>query len=213
MTDRVAIDRSAMLPLIVSLDLEYNNQPSRQIIQIGAIVGDLTTGEVVSRFSVFANQHEPLAAEIIKLCGIKQQDVDGAPDIAEAYRQLVAWLAPFKGRRNLNPLTWGGGDSEDLRAAVGLDREDGATWVFGRRWTDVKAVFAAWRAAHGRPWDGGLAKSMTKLGLAFQGRRHNALHDAENTFVVYHALLRQFQPELVLTTAPPNVPKKVRPNG
>jgi inhibitor of KinA sporulation pathway (predicted exonuclease) len=209
MTDKIAIDRSAMPPLIVSLDLEYN-QPSRKIIQIGAIVGDLTTGEVVSRFSSFANPYEPLSPEIIKLCGIKQADVDGAPDINEAYRQLVEWLAPYESRRSLNALTWGGGDSEDLREAIGIGREDKA-WRFGRRWTDAKTVFTAWRAAHGRPWDGGLAKSMTKLGLAFQGRRHNALHDAENTFTVYVALLKQFQPALVLTAAPSNVPKKQRP--
>lgn len=187
------IDRSKMHPMIVSLDLEYN-QPSRKLIQIGAVVGDLTTGNVVDRFSIFINPGESLAPEIVQLCGIKQSDVDSAPDIKEAYRQLTYWLQPYAGQRSLNPLTWGGGDSEDLRQAVGLDREDRAAWVFGRRWTDVKTVFIAWRAAHQRPGDGGLAKSMTKLGLAFQGRRHNALDDAENTFITYMALLAQFKP-------------------
>jgi inhibitor of KinA sporulation pathway (predicted exonuclease) len=190
------IDRSAMKPLICSLDLEFN-QPSKKIIQIGAVIGDLTTGQVVDRFSIFINPGEALAPEIVKLCGIKQADVDSAPDIKEAYRQLTIWLKPYGGQRSLNPLTWGGGDSEDLRQAVGLDREDRAAWVFGRRWTDVKTVFIAWRTAHQRPGDGGLAKSMTKLGLAFQGRRHSALADAENTFAVYVALLNQFQPALV----------------
>jgi inhibitor of KinA sporulation pathway (predicted exonuclease) len=154
---------------------------------------------------------EALAPEIVKLCGIKQADVDSAPDIKEAYRQLTIWLKPYAGQRSLNPLTWGGGDSEDLRQAVGVDREDRDSWVFGRRWLDVKAVYIAWRAAHQRPGDGGLARSMSKLGLAFRGRRHNALDDAENTFAVYVALLKQFQPELVLTAASHNVPKRQRP--
>lgn len=200
----MTIDRSAMLPLIVSLDLEYN-QPSKKLIQIGAVVGDLTTGEVVSRFSVFANPGEVLDPFIIKLTGITQADVDAAGDIKEGYEKLVDWLQPYNATRTLNPLTWGGGDSEDLREAVGIDREDKQKWVFGRRWTDVKTVFTAWRAAHQRPWDGGQARSMTKLNMVFQGRRHNALCDAENTFRTYVALLRQFNPELVLA------PKTERP--
>jgi inhibitor of KinA sporulation pathway (predicted exonuclease) len=197
------IDRSKMHPMIVSIDLELN-QPSKRIIQIGAVVGDLTTGNVVDRFSIFINPVEALSPEIVKLCGIKQSDVDSAPDIKEAYRQLTIWLKPYAGQRSLNPLTWGGGDSEDLRQAVGVDREDRATWVFGRRWIDVKTVFIAWRTAHQRPGDGGLAKSMTKLGLAFQGHRHNALNDAENTFAVYIALLKQFSPTQVPV---PEMPK------
>jgi inhibitor of KinA sporulation pathway (predicted exonuclease) len=34
---------------------------------------------------------------------------------------------------------------------------------------------------------------MTKLGLAFQGRKHNALDDALNTFTMYRALLAEFR--------------------
>lgn len=190
------VDRSALKPLIVSLDLEFN-QPRKRIIQLGCVIGDLTTGQVVDRYSTFVCPVEALAPEIVKLTGIRQSDVDAAPDIHEAYRQLVAWLAPYESRRTLNPLTWGGDDSATLRLVLGIDREDRATWAFGRRWIDVKTVFIAWRAAHQRPGDGGLAKSMTKLGLAFQGRRHNALDDAENTFAVYIALLKQFSPALV----------------
>jgi inhibitor of KinA sporulation pathway (predicted exonuclease) len=192
-----AIDRSVMLPLVVSLDLEYN-QPSRKLIQIGAAMGNVVTGEVVDRFSIFMNPHEALHPEIIALCGISQADVDAAPDLPDAYAQLVKWMEPYKNQRVLNPLTWGGGDSEDLREALNLDREDRGSWHFGRRWTDVKTIFGAWRASQGKPWDGGLARSMTKLGMVFEGRKHNALHDAENTFQVYVALLRQFQKELVL---------------
>lgn len=205
------IDRSKMHPLLVSIDLEAN-QPSKKIIQIGAVIGDLTTGNVVDRFSIFINPGEALASEIVKLCGIKQADVDAAPDIHEAYRQLTYWLKPYDGQRSLNPLTWGGGDSEDLRQAVGVDREDRDSWVFGRRWLDVKAVYIAWRAAHQRPGDGGLARSLTKLGLAFRGRRHNALDDAENTFAVYVALLKQFQPVPVPVAEIPKSVGRHRPS-
>jgi inhibitor of KinA sporulation pathway (predicted exonuclease) len=33
---------------------------------------------------------------------------------------------------------------------------------------------------------------MTKLGLAFEGRQHNAIDDAENAFRIYRALLFEF---------------------
>ena len=184
-----------MKPLIVSLDLEFN-QPSRKLIQIGAVMGDMTTGQVVDRLSVFVNPGEQISLRIKLLTGIKQSDVDAAPDIRVAYRQLLSWMKPYAGQLQPNPLTWGGGDSEDLREAVGLDRED-KEWCFGRRWTDAKTVFYAWRAAHNRPGAGSLARSMTKVGLAFQGRRHNAQDDAENTFRIYVALLKQFSPALV----------------
>jgi len=38
-----------MKELLVSMDLELN-QPSRRIIQIGAVIGNIRTGEIVSRF-------------------------------------------------------------------------------------------------------------------------------------------------------------------
>jgi inhibitor of KinA sporulation pathway (predicted exonuclease) len=71
----------------------------------------------------------------------------------------------------------------------GLNRE---RWLFGRRWLDAKTLFVAWRMAQGRELHGGLGRSMTKLGLAFEGRQHNAIDDAENTFRIYRALLFEF---------------------
>lgn len=188
-------DRSVMRPLQVSLDLEYN-QPSRKLIQLGAVIGDLVSSKVVSRFSTFINPFEPLNPVIIELTGITQTDVDNAPYVKEAYRNFAAWVQPHSANLTKSPLTWGGGDAEDLREAVGLSLEN-PEWIFSRRWTDAKTVFTAWRAANNRPWDGGLARSMTKLGMTFQGRKHNAQDDAENTFLVYMALLRKFSPELV----------------
>ncbi len=184
--------RSQMLPLVVALDLEYN-QPSKKIIQLGAVLGNITTGEIVLRFSAFANPNEALAPAIIKLTGIQQADVDAAGTLGEAYQALIEGLKPFESQRHLNALTWGGGDSEDLRQQLGLDKENVAAWKFGRRWLDVKTVFIAWRASRGKPGEGGLARSLTKLRLKFRGRQHNALHDAENTFLAYVALLNEFK--------------------
>lgn len=171
----------------VALDLEFN-QPSQRIIQVGAVIGRIDSGEVLSRFSVFVNPEEPLSPRISELCGITPETLAVAGTLPQAYEQLTDWLAPFAQERRLNPLTWGGADAHTLRDALGYD--DGSVGLFGRRWVDVKTVFTAWQDAQGLSPNGGLAPSMKRMGLVFQGRKHNATDDALNTFRMYVRLLQ-----------------------
>lgn len=182
------MSRSTVKPLVVALDLEMN-QPSRKIIQIGAVIGDVRTGEIVSRFDTKVDPGEPLAERIADLTGIHPEQLTGAPRLKAAGEALARWLAPYDDRRLLNPLTWGGGDSVELREQLGRKDE---CWLFGRRWIDVKTIYGAWRMAQGRNIEGGLARAMTKLGLSFEGRKHDAVDDALNTFRMYRALLAEF---------------------
>lgn len=177
-------DRGALAPLVIALDLEFN-QPSQKIIQIGAACGDLRSGAVVGRFSQLVNPGEALDPRIAELCGIDPQDLVAAPDLQAAWCMVEAWLGGFPDRQ-MNPVTWGGGDSRSLQEQLGAPDD----WAFGRRHVDAKTVFIAWRAAHLRPAVGGLKTSMKKLGLAFEGRPHDAADDAINAFRVYHRLLR-----------------------
>ena len=87
------------------------------------MIGDITSGEVVNRFSAFANPGELLTEFIAKLTGIKQSDVDSAGTLQEAYVSLDSWLHPYAAQRQLNPLTWGGGDSSELREALNMGEE------------------------------------------------------------------------------------------
>jgi inhibitor of KinA sporulation pathway (predicted exonuclease) len=177
-----------MKELIVALDLELN-QPSRRVVQIGAVLGNVRTGEVVSQFDLKVNPGEPFSLRIAELTGISPQEIESAPSLAEAGQALAAWLAPRDSVRVLNPLTWGGGDTETLRDQLGVATE---RWIFGRRWIDVKTLYVAWRMAQRKDISGGLAKAMTKLGLSFRGRKHDALDDSLNTFRMYRALLAEF---------------------
>ena len=177
---------------IIALDLEMNQpiagtkEAKTPIIQIGAVSGNYKTGQILGEFCEFVNPVDTLNPEIITLTGIQQTDVDSAKSLTEVYHQLCHWLGPFKGRRLLNPLTWGGGDSELLRSQLG---DEAMLWPFGRRWFDAKTVFQTWRIANDEPLQGGLAKSMTKLGLNFSGQKHSAVDDARNTFRIYCALM------------------------
>ncbi|HEY1890024.1 MAG TPA: 3'-5' exonuclease [Steroidobacteraceae bacterium] len=178
-----------MREAVVSLDLEFN-QPSGRIIQIGAVLGRVSTGEVISLFETKVNPGEPLSDMIAALTGIDADELDAAPDIFTAGRNLAIWLRQWDSVRQLNPLTWGGGDTQVLRTELGVNDE---RWLFGRRWIDVKTLYGAWRTAQGKEGAGALAKSMERLGMTFVGRPHNALHDSLNTFTTFRALLAEFR--------------------
>jgi inhibitor of KinA sporulation pathway (predicted exonuclease) len=176
---------------LLSLDLEMN-QPSGKIIQVGAAVGDTDTNTVLETLSVMVNPYEQLNPYIIDLTAITQEQVDNGVTLRSAYDQLVE----LQKKHNcfMNPLTWGGGDSIELKNQLIADNPDQyIDWAFGRRWIDVKTVFITYQLANGGKMQGGLAKSMTKLGLAFKGKKHNALDDAVNTFRIYMALLRKLK--------------------
>lgn len=168
---------------LMSLDMEYN-QPSRSIIQIGLVVGNLQSGEILESYCEHVYTKEIISDFIIGLTGIKQEDVDQGRHLGDIYSNIVMLHTKYECFRN--PLTWGGGDAEDLRHALGLDDE---RYVFGRRWIDAKTLFISRCLARDEKTQSGLAKSLTRLGMQFEGRKHNARDDAINTFRIYRALL------------------------
>ncbi len=173
---------------ILSFDLELNQDPKgAKIIEVGACVGDLKTGEVLEQYSAFVNPNEKLIDFIIQLTGIKQEDVDQAGTIQTAYDGLVEMASRY-GCLTM-PLVWGAGDGHALRREL----PDGTEWNFGRREMDVKAVFQAYQMAKEEKIQAGLAKALTRLGLQFKGRKHRAVDDAVNTFYIYYALLKRFR--------------------
>jgi len=186
--------------ILISIDLELN-QPSGSIIQIGAVAGNIVTGEIVDRFTTFVNPGEKLGdcregMSITDLTGIEQDDVDSACDIYDAYAYLKEFVD--KNQAFINPITWGGGDSECLRNELlkyNADYFKSIDWIFGRRWIDAKTLYISWRLANGKDPVGGLGKALTRVGLKFNGRKHNALHDAENTFIIYKRMLDLFKKE------------------
>lgn len=169
----------------LSLDLEML-QPSGLIIQIGACIGDLRTGEVYESFSQLVCQPEPVSPFIEQLTGISTADLqaEGIP-LSEAYARLLEFRAKYD-NVEYNPIVWGGNDMEYLKRQLG----DGAIpWPFGYRIIDVKTIFQFIQIARGAKTQAGLAKAMIKSGLSFQGRKHNAKDDAVNTFRLAHQLL------------------------
>jgi len=158
---------------ILSFDLELNQDPSgAKIIEVGACIGDIATLEVIESYSAFVNPKEPLLEYIIKLTSITQAQVEAAGTLTDAYRGMEALAARH----------------DCLRQELPSEVE----WSFGRRELDVKAVFQAYEMAKGEKVQAGLAKALTRLGLTFKGRKHRAIDDAINTFLIYGELLKKF---------------------
>ena len=173
--------------IVAAIDLEMN-KPSNKIIQIGLHIGDLLTGEAKISCSWNINPNEPIDPFITQLTGIRDIDVVAGFTLEQAYKDMCGHLAQYK--PFMNPLTWGGGDAELLRNQLGLTDE---RFVFGRRWIDVKTLYQSWRFSQNESIRSGLAKSMTRVGLKFEGTKHTAMDDASNTFRIYRELLKRFQ--------------------
>lgn len=176
------------IEIFTALDLEMA-QPSEKIIQIGACIGNISTGEIIEKLSVIVNPNEQLSDFIIGLTGITQEQVDNGVSLEEAYLKFKEMHV----RNGSHPMLiqWGGGDEWKLKSDLfqaGMNKEH---WVFGRTTMNVKNVYQSYCLANGIKMQSGLAKSMTKLGLKFSGRKHNAEDDSINTLKIFMELLKK----------------------
>lgn len=166
------------------------NQPSGKIIEIGAVIGDLKTGEILSLFEILVNPSEDLDQRIKILTDINQSDVESSPNLKDAYRLFASWTRSHQSLVK-SPITWGGDDAAELRKQIlhegGLSEQEG--FCLGHHSLDAKTLAVARAQIKGDEVRGGLARSLRRLGLAFQGQKHRALTDAYNTFRIYRALL------------------------
>jgi len=178
---------------VVALDLEME-QPTGEIIQIGACIGDLKLGVVYSKFSAFVKLGRPLSPFIQKLTGITDEILETqGMTLIEAVEAFLAYKTPVEGEEQwYQMLTWGGGDTIELlkqySAAKGQTMDAPLTHETPRRWMDIKTLYQFRQIVKGQKPQAGLAKALTKIGKNFIGRKHRADDDAVNTFRMAHFL-------------------------
>ncbi|NDD84129.1 hypothetical protein EBZ38_07625 [bacterium] len=175
---------------LISLDLEMN-QPSNTIIQVGVVVGNISNGVVYEKHCFYTDTKEQISQYITTLTKVTNDDLkthgQSLTSIYSEIKRLHEYYLCFR-----NPLTWGGGDSILLRKQLNETGEH-IDWTLGDRWIDAKTVYQSYCFANDMKPQSGLAKSMTKLGLKFQGAKHNAMDDAYNTFSIYYTLLKRME--------------------
>lgn len=179
--------------VFLSLDLEMA-QPSGKIIQIGAVVGNIDTGEILDKVNCVVNCGEKLSDKIITLTGITQERHDKGMPLQYAYDILKDIHA--KHEAFINPVTWGGNDSFELRNQLGL--VDG-NFIFGRRCIDTKTLFQSFCIANDLKVQSGLKKSCRRMDVPFEGPAHDALQDSINTFRLFRKMISLFKTEMTNT--------------
>jgi inhibitor of KinA sporulation pathway (predicted exonuclease) len=177
---------------VLALDLEMN-QPSGRIIQIGAVIGDLSDGCVEDTFCVYVNPGEPIDSFIQELTGVTQAHADSGMSLRHAYDRLLEFRAGRVDDKFPWPLTWGGGDSQYLKQELKMVGADISEFPFGRRWFDVKTLFQAYAIANGVKLQAGQKRAMGRCGIMFTGRAHDAAVDAYNTFRFAHWLISKMK--------------------
>lgn len=200
--------------LKLAFDLEMN-QPSGRIIQIGAVVGNVSDGSIKGEFSVLIDPKEPLCREnsldkkrvdIPALTGITDEMIkeSGVP-LHDGFAALIHFAKEHGIRFSPNSeviepfslWSWGSSDLLVLRRQLlsESDLDEEAPFPLGRRFRDIKTIWEAYAEAVGLKIRGGLGKAIQRLGLfEFEGKAHNATVDAKNTFLIGYELMKAFHP-------------------
>lgn len=170
---------------VIVVDLEMS-QPSRKIIQIGAVFMNLKTGVIINEFDVFVNPEEQLSDFIIKLTGITQKQVDKGSKIQDALMEFWSWVEQNKCR---NLQAWG----SDVWELIQESQSNQIAYPNIRSYNIKELATIVKTALPSASSRGGLLKTMELFGLTFEGRQHNALVDSLNTAKLLFFIKEQFR--------------------
>lgn len=161
--------------LVVDLEL---NQPSRKVIQIGSVLIEGDT--IVEAYSTYVNPKEPIDAYIRKLTGIRNNHVLDAPSCEECVG--ILWEHAFKAG---SMAAWG----EDCDWLKDLAKEYQIDVPSDFPCYDLRILYRFLKGTSSKKKRRtGLQKALDAYGIQFQGRQHDALHDATMTAHLFLAM-------------------------
>lgn len=178
----------------LALDLELNNAddgstPNPKIIQVGVAIGSArqSPSEWITK-KWYVKINDPIYPFITDLTGITTQDIQqfgmSHYEIGQELSRLIKDNDVF-----VNPVTWGGGDSTELKAE--FEKHGIEFRHLGRRWIDVKTWYALRMLANGKRPAGGLSSAMGVYKMQFEGTAHRADVDAYNTLRLFFEILKR----------------------
>ena len=177
-------------PKLLVVDLEATcwedkNDTSKvmEIIEIGAVLADSKTLEIMSEFQSFVKPilNPILSDYCLNLTTIKQEEVDSA----EMFPSVLARLLDFCGETNdVTLASWGDYDRKQLI----LDcARFGVQYPFGADHLNIKELFTERKGSK----KCGMKKALRILGIPLEGMHHRGLDDARNIFKILAILLNQ----------------------
>lgn len=183
--------------LLIFLDLEFN-QPSRRIIDIGAVVADMDAGQIIGQFSSLVNPHENLSPDIEELTGISDSMLVEAPGFCTAWAQFMAFLETHGLKKSIFGnntkkciMTWGNEDTKVIRTHLEMFKIQ-PQLPFAAV-CDFKSAYSFILLSRNKNPKGGLKAASRRLGLATNFGAHRALADAHQTCLIalrYYAALK-----------------------
>lgn len=176
---------------LIVLDLEMN-QPSRKIIQVGAVSVDIHKLDIIPFFSETVNPGELPNSYISKLTGITPEDVKAGKPLEKALSDFWSKLdlldAPIR------IAAWGDDCQKLYKDSVKLGVDVPTVQMFDlRKLCDFHRIAEAGDIRKGN----GLMKMLKNYDLPFEGHHHNAYDDAYMTGKLFLAMLDQLRPMLV----------------
>lgn len=178
-----------------AIDLELNTDPDGstpvpRIIQVGIAIGsynDYTNGTLITK-KWYLDPKESIYPFITSLTGITDNDIS---TLSVTHLELATELTEIVTKHDcfVNPITWGGGDSVELKREF---REHNINLkLFGRRWIDCKTLYVCDLIAEGKNPAGGLTSAITRHKLKFEGTPHRADYDALNTLRLFFKMIEK----------------------
>ncbi len=169
-----------MIDTYVCIDLETTGLHLRQnrIIEIGAV--KVVEGRIVDRYTTFVNPARKLEERIVELTGIRDQDLEDAPEMDQVFPQIMKFLEdlPLLGHRVMFDYSFLKKEAENRR--VPFEKEGIDTLKIAQKYLP---------ALEHRSLD----YLCEYYGIPHQA--HRALADAEATSILYHKLAEQFYGE------------------
>ena len=143
-----------------------------ETIEIGAVVIDMNTYEMVAEFQSFVRPtlHPTLTAFCTELTTIRQEDVDCAPLFPEAFARFCQFA------KQQRADAWGSWGWYDLKQFM-KDCERTETQMDLPVHVNVKRCFTS---ARGIGKDVGMKKALHILGIPMNGTHHRGIDDARN---------------------------------
>jgi len=184
------------MSIVLALDLEMN-QPSGKIIQIRYVIADLSSLRVFEKKRLYVNPQEPLGIipemniPISQYTGITEDHIkQHGMTLQEAYQIMCSDVLKYNPTRTV--VQWGGGSVEDGIGSTGdadyLRQQLGLKWtdyIFRQGAWDVKNQYQIYQAFNRKKVVAGVEKALKTMDLEFEGRPHDALDDAWNTFRIF----------------------------
>lgn len=173
----------------VFIDLEFCGVPKKdrdvrriskfETIEIGAVKLD-EANQVIERFDAFVKpQYGEITPYITELTHIRPEEVSGARGFRDVMDSFTGWL----GDEEIAMYSWSETDRRQIQKECRLKGyENSKLDSLYENWVDFQMIFDK---IMGVDHQISLENALNGAGIAFEGRPHSAIADAENTAALF----------------------------